>query len=72
MSDVAEKLKDELLALPPEERLELANFLYGSVPSDEDDAFLAELERRRADHESGKNPGIPAEEFFRKLREKRP
>lgn len=64
MSDVAEKLKGELLSLPPEDRIELANFLYRSVPTDEDEDFLAELERRRADYESGKSPGIPAEEFF--------
>jgi putative addiction module component (TIGR02574 family) len=69
MSEAAEKLKFDLLALPPEERIELANLLYASVPPEEDHNLVAELDRRRAEHESGKIPGIPADEFFRKLRE---
>ncbi len=71
MSEVAEKLKFELLSLPTEERIELANFLYGSIPTEDDHELVAELDRRRAEHESGKSLGIPAEEFFRKLREQR-
>ncbi|HEV3386727.1 MAG TPA: addiction module protein [Gemmata sp.] len=72
MSEVAEKIKSELLALSEEERIEIANFLYETISTQEDDELEAELDRRRAEHESGKDPGIPAEEFFRELRENRP
>lgn len=38
--------------------------------SDEvDPELLAELDRRRLAHESGAEPGIPAEEYFRRRRE---
>lgn len=50
MSDAARKLLDEALALPEEERLELASEIIASVdgPRDADweDAWLAELDRR--------------------------
>lgn len=36
-----------------------------------DDALLAELNRRKAAHEAGERPGIPAAEVFRRLREER-
>lgn len=70
MSAEVEKLMPTLLSLPEGERVALADRLYESV-RDEDPALLAELDRRLADHESGRDPGIPAEEFFRRLREKR-
>jgi hypothetical protein len=38
---------------------------------EEDDALFAKLERRRVEHESGPDPGIDGEEFFRQLRELR-
>jgi putative addiction module component (TIGR02574 family) len=77
MSEAAEKLKAALMELPIGERLELAEFLYecSSPPPGQftvgTPEFDAELDRRRAELESGADPGIPAEEFFRKLREKR-
>lgn len=50
MSDVARKLLDEALALPEEERLELASEIIASVDGPHDagweDAWLAELDRR--------------------------
>ncbi len=77
MSEAAEKLKAALMELPIDERLELAQFLY-EISSPPPGRFIVgtpefdtELERRRIAHESGKEPGIPAEEFFRKRREKR-
>jgi putative addiction module component (TIGR02574 family) len=78
MSETAEKLLPALLALPEMDRLDLANLLFDSLPSppgvmsEDDPRFNAELDRRRAEHESGKSPGIRADEFFRKLREQRP
>lgn len=76
MSETAEKLKAALLELPIGERLAIADFLYESVPPPPGlrvgtPEFDAELDRRLAELESGADPGIPAEEFFRKLRENR-
>lgn len=77
MSEVAEKLKAALLELPIEEQMEIADFVYASLPpvsglmTEGDPAFDEMLERRLRDFESGKVKGIPAEEVFRKLREQR-
>jgi putative addiction module component (TIGR02574 family) len=50
MSDAARKLLDEALALPEQERLELASEIIASVDgrgdADWDEAWLAELDRR--------------------------
>jgi putative addiction module component (TIGR02574 family) len=78
MPETAEKLLPALLALPEMDRLDLANLLFDSLPtppglmSEDNPEFDVELDRRLAEHESGKSPGIPADEFFRKLREQRP
>jgi putative addiction module component (TIGR02574 family) len=71
MSDAAAQLMPTLLALPPEVRLELAELLQDSVPVEMDDALRAELNRRKAAHEAGERPGIPAAEMFRRLRAER-
>jgi putative addiction module component (TIGR02574 family) len=77
MSETAEKLAKTLLALPEADRLALANMLFDSLPpppgmmSEDDPGFEEELDRRLRDHESGKSKGIPADEFFRQLRERR-
>lgn len=77
MSEAAEKLKTALLELPLAERLEIAEFLYASLPpapglmTEGDPEFDEMLDRRLQDFESGKVKGIPADEFFRKLRERR-
>ncbi len=71
MSDAATQLMPTLLALPPEVRLELAELLQDSVPVEADDALRAELLRRKAAHEAGERPGIPADEFVRRLRARR-
>jgi putative addiction module component (TIGR02574 family) len=76
MSETAERLKASLLELPEVDRLELANFLYDSLPPapgvlDADDTgFDAVLQRRLDDLESGKVVGIPAEQVMKRLREK--
>lgn len=48
-------LASQVLALPPEQRVELAQRLWNSVENqlDEDEAFVAELERRSAEMEAG-------------------
>jgi putative addiction module component (TIGR02574 family) len=77
MSDAAEKLKTALLELPIKDRLELMDAIVASLPgppskfTEGTPEFDAELDRRRAEHESGAAPGILAEDFFRQLREKR-
>jgi len=77
MSDAAEKLKVAVLELPLPERLELADFIYATLPpvpgimAEGDPGVDEELDRRLRDHESGRVKGIPAEEVFRRLREKR-
>jgi len=64
-------LRDQVMQLPPEERLELAHDLLDSVP-DEDfeltDEQKAEIERRIAEHERDPSRAIPLEEFLARLR----
>jgi len=70
MTEAVELLKPALAALSPDERLSVADWIYESADHQVDPEFLEELERRRRDYESGRSPGIPAEEVFRKLRER--
>jgi putative addiction module component (TIGR02574 family) len=74
MSEIAEQLMPTLLALPVEEREMIADRLYESVqgrPTTEvDPAFVVMLNRRIEEIKSGKVKGVPAEEVFRRLREK--
>lgn len=65
------------LELPEADRWDLLGALFASLPgppgvmSEGDPEFDAELDCRLREHESGKVKGIPADEFFRKLREER-
>ena len=76
MSETAEKLKDALLKLPEAERWEMLGTLVDSLPgpgcaiNEGTPEFDAELDRRRKEHEAGSDPGTPADEVFRTLREK--
>lgn len=77
MSDDAEKLKAAVLDLPEADRWDLLGALMDSLPkppgvmSEGDPGFDAMLDRRLAEYESGRVKAIPAEEVFRRLREKR-
>ena len=77
MSEASAQLLPALLALPVVDRLELMDALVASLPSppskfaEGTSEFDAELDRRRAEHESGADPGMLADDFFRELREKR-
>lgn len=77
MSEAAAQLLPKLLALSVGERLEVMDALAASLPGPPSKfvvgtpEFDAELDRRRAEHESGAEPGMLAEDFFRELREKR-
>jgi len=76
MSEIAEKLKAELLQLTAEDRAELAYYLIRSL-DDEDhgdvhSAWEAELEQRWRDMESGTVTGVPAQDVFAAMRKKYP
>ncbi len=65
MSKQTQEILAAALALPELERAALLRQLSESLPEDDDfwDKELAqELERRRAEMESGADPGIPAEQ----------
>lgn len=71
MTAKAEQLKLELAGLPEEDRAELAHFLIGSLNDEEADRdWEVELMRRAQEFESGRDPGKPAEQVFKEMREK--
>jgi putative addiction module component (TIGR02574 family) len=76
MSEIAEQLMPTLLSLPYEDRELIIHRLYESLQEapdvEKDPAFIADLNRRIEEIKSGKVQGIPAEEVFRRLREKYP
>jgi putative addiction module component (TIGR02574 family) len=76
MTEVAERLKSQLLQLASEDRAELAYFLIRSLDERPEPgvqaAWEADLERRWKEMESGEVPGVPAEEVFAELRKKYP
>jgi hypothetical protein len=66
MARTLEQIEHEVMALPDEQRLELAERIRASVGIDADieRAWLAEAERRNARMLSGEDPGLNLEEFF--------
>jgi putative addiction module component (TIGR02574 family) len=68
------ELTEQALRLPPDERATLAESLLLTIDEEDDqrvdEAILKELERRLQDFREGKVKGIPAEEAFRRIREK--
>jgi len=78
MTDSAMRLKDELLQLSEDDRLELANVLWDSLDDEQagekeegyDEAWEAELNRRMQEIESGTAVGRPARDVFAELRKK--
>lgn len=73
MTAPLETISDQALGLPPAERLSLARTLIESVEGAEDASFEAaweeEIRERLERFRSGENPGVPAAEVFRRLRE---
>ncbi|HWU88638.1 MAG TPA: addiction module protein [Kofleriaceae bacterium] len=69
-----EKIIQEALALPPEDRARLADALYDSLEPDEEweKAWAVEVERRIKDLDEGRTRAIPAEEVFAELRARFP
>ena len=74
MSQAAEKLTDQVLALPCEDRIHIADMLLRSLnaPSCEDiDRMWAEEAECRIDElDSGKVEAIPGEHVFTEIRER--
>lgn len=76
LSEAARDLLPALMALPLNDRLDLADVLYASIPvppgimCEDDPGFAEEINRRIQDIESGKAIGVPAEEVMKRLREK--
>ena len=68
-----QELKTHLSALPESDRADLADFLLDSLETSEleiEPEFEAELDRRVADYESGKDLGRPVDDVIAELREK--
>jgi putative addiction module component (TIGR02574 family) len=74
MAVLAEKIYEQALELPIDERLSLIDKLLSSTnlptQNDVDKAWLEEVERRSQDLDSGKAVLIPGEEVFRELKER--
>lgn len=72
MSLTAEQIKAEAMKLPPEERADLADWLWVSATPREEvkAAWDAEIVRRIHQLESGEVESIPAEEVLAKLKAK--
>ena len=71
MSPNLDSLTTQMLALPPDDRLELAQRLWQSLEGEltEDEELFAEIERREADVASGAVKPIPYDEAMREVRE---
>jgi hypothetical protein len=74
MSPKLEQIETEILSLPEDDRAKLFGRLLRSFQeaASESDARIAriwaeEAERRDQAMESGEDPGVPAEEVFRRL-----
>jgi putative addiction module component (TIGR02574 family) len=68
MATPLEKVEQDALSLPPEQRAFLADHLLsslgGEVLSDVDAAWIAEAERRYQEYKDGKRTPIPAADVF--------
>jgi putative addiction module component (TIGR02574 family) len=76
MTEVALRLKDELLRLSEEDRVALARVLWDSIDEpgcddEEEAAWIEELERRSADVETGRATEEPFRQAIEELRRER-
>jgi len=70
MTALAEKIYDEVLDLPSNDRLGLIDKLLESItPASRSiqDAWIQEAEKRLAEYETGTVDAIPGEEVFNKI-----
>ncbi len=71
MTSLIDELSRKARALPPEERIRLAEELLSSVQDSDEEieaAWAQEIERRLEEVESGTAKLIPAEEVFAEIR----
>ena len=71
MSSLIDELSRKARALPPEERIRLAEELISSVQDSDEEieaAWAEEIERRLEEVENGTANLIPAEEVFAEIR----
>jgi putative addiction module component (TIGR02574 family) len=71
MSSLVDELSRKARALPPEERIRLAEELLSSVQDSDEQieaAWAQEIERRLEEVENGTAKLIPAEEVFAEIR----
>lgn len=71
MSSLIDELSRKARALPPEERIRLAEELLSSVQESDEEieaAWAEEIERRLEEVENGTAKLIPAEEVFAEIR----
>jgi putative addiction module component (TIGR02574 family) len=77
MSEAALRLTDELLTLPPEERIKVARAVWDSLDNEmveeiEKAEWIAELERRSAAGDAGLETELPFREAIDQLRREKP
>jgi putative addiction module component (TIGR02574 family) len=73
MTALAEKIYDEVLDLPTDQRLGLIDKLLESINpsiSSIQEAWVKEAEQRLESYREGKAQSIPGEEVFRKLQDR--
>lgn len=70
MNLTTEQLVDAVLALPDEDRFEVAEAVIASLQSQLDDAWREVIRKRSAELTSGQVVGVPWEEVKRRAREK--
>jgi len=71
VADLVDELSHKARALPPEDRVRLAEELLASVQAPDaevDAAWAEEIKRRIAEIDSGKAKLIPADEVFAEVR----
>ncbi len=74
MTDIALRLKDEILRLSEEDRLQLARVLWDSIEGPPDDidhdeaAWIEELNRRAEDLNAGRTTAEPYRQVIEELR----
>jgi putative addiction module component (TIGR02574 family) len=74
MARTLEEIRNDVLQLPAEDRVQLMHALHESVMTDDEreveQAWIDEAERRYQDWKAGRAPSVPGEEAMARLRQK--
>jgi putative addiction module component (TIGR02574 family) len=72
VTSVAHRILEEALTLPERERRQITEALLDSMsePSEEDEAWLDEVERRIEQARTGEAPSLDGDEVIARLRDK--